>query len=86
MHRCPGTQGQRAVLESTQVKGCEDKTLVTEASKSPQTDLRESTSPPPTGPNACSSNVPVLTEERGVDNPAFEESTEEDSKLHHSLF
>ncbi|XP_058232654.1 ligand of Numb protein X 2a isoform X1 [Hemibagrus wyckioides] len=80
-HRCPGTQGQRAVLEGSQVKGCEDKTMVTDASKSPQSELRESTSPPPAGSNACSSgsNVPVWTEERGVDNPAFEESTEEDS-------
>ncbi|KAK3541500.1 hypothetical protein QTP86_027247 [Hemibagrus guttatus] len=78
---CPGTQGQTAVLEGTQVKGCEDKTMVTDASKSPQSELRESTSPPPAGPNACSSssNVPVWTDERGVDNPAFEESTEEDS-------
>lgn len=62
--------------------------MVTDASKSPQSELRESTSPPPAGSNACSSgsNVPVWTEERGVDNPAFEESTEEDSELLHSRF
>ncbi|TSK98436.1 Ligand of Numb protein X 2 [Bagarius yarrelli] len=82
-HRCPGTQGQRAVLEGTQVKG-DDKPAVADASKSPESELRESTSPPPAGSNACGSTMPGLTEERGVDNPAFEESIEEDSELLHS--
>ncbi|XP_062841511.1 ligand of Numb protein X 2a [Trichomycterus rosablanca] len=76
-HRCPGTQHKRAVIESSPVESGEEKTMITETTKSPQTELRESTSPLPAPSNACSS-VPMWTEERGVDNPAFEESTEED--------
>ncbi|XP_072545184.1 ligand of Numb protein X 2a isoform X1 [Salminus brasiliensis] len=77
-HRCPGTQSQRAVLEATRVECLDDKAMVTDPSKSPQTELRESNSSPPAGSNACSS-MTMWTDEPGVDNPAFEESTEEDS-------
>uniref|UniRef100_A0A3B1J3F6 Ligand of numb-protein X 2a n=1 Tax=Astyanax mexicanus TaxID=7994 RepID=A0A3B1J3F6_ASTMX len=77
-HRCPGTQSQRAVLEATRVECLDDKAMVTDPSKSPQTELRESSSSPPAGSNACS-GMTMWTDEPGVDNPAFEESTEEDS-------
>ncbi|XP_051543336.1 ligand of Numb protein X 2-like isoform X3 [Myxocyprinus asiaticus] len=77
-HRCPGTQSQRAKLERTRMEGGEDKVMVTNPPKSPQTEIKESMPSPPAGSNACN-NVPTWTEEPGVDNPAFEESTEEDS-------
>lgn len=77
-HRCPGTQSQRAKLERTQMEACEDRVMATNPPKSPQTEIKESTPSPPAGSNACN-NVPTWTEEPGVDNPAFEESTEEDS-------
>lgn len=50
---------------------------------SPQTDLREHTPSPPSRLNTTSGNGPVWTEDAGLDNPAFEESTEEDSKSTH---
>ncbi|XP_051538889.1 ligand of Numb protein X 2-like isoform X2 [Myxocyprinus asiaticus] len=77
-HRCPGTQSQRAKLEQTRMEGGEDRVMVTNPPKSPLTEIKESTPSPPAGSNACN-NVPTWTEEPGVDNPAFEESTEEDS-------
>ncbi|KAI4881728.1 hypothetical protein NFI96_026566 [Prochilodus magdalenae] len=77
-HRCPGTQSQRAALETTRVDCVDDRAMVTDPSKSPQTELRESSSSPPASSNACST-MTMWTEEPGVDNPAFEESTEEDN-------
>lgn len=50
---------------------------------SPQTDLREHTPSPPSRLNNTSGNGPMWTEEAGLDNPAFEESTEEDSESTH---
>ncbi|XP_035382543.1 ligand of Numb protein X 2a isoform X1 [Electrophorus electricus] len=76
-HRCPGTQSQRKGLEGPQVECGEDRVMVTDTSKSPETEVGESMSSPPAGSNACS--MPMWTDEPGVDNPAFEESTEEDS-------
>ncbi|XP_050954698.1 ligand of Numb protein X 2a [Labeo rohita] len=77
-HRCPGTQSQRTKLERTRMEGSEDRVTTTNPPRSPQTEMKESTPSPPAGSNA-SNNVPTWTEEPGVDNPAFEESTEEDS-------
>lgn len=77
--RCPGTQSQRTKLEETQMEASEDKVMSTNPPKSPQTEIKEATPSPPAGSNACN-NVLTWTEEPGVDNPAFEESTEEDSK------
>uniref|UniRef100_A0A8C2Q3N4 Ligand of numb-protein X 2a n=1 Tax=Cyprinus carpio TaxID=7962 RepID=A0A8C2Q3N4_CYPCA len=77
-HRCPGTHSQRTKLERTRMEGSEDKVTATNPPRSPQTEMKESTPSPPAGSTACN-NVPTLTEEPGVDNPAFEESTEEDS-------
>ncbi|RXN34664.1 ligand of Numb X 2 [Labeo rohita] len=75
---CPGTQSQRTKLERTRMEGSEDRVTTTNPPRSPQTEMKESTPSPPAGSNA-SNNVPTWTEEPGVDNPAFEESTEEDS-------
>lgn len=47
---------------------------------SPQTDLREHTPSPPSRLDNTNGNGPVWTEDAGLDNPAFEESTEEDSE------
>lgn len=49
---------------------------------SPQTDLRANTPSPPSRSNNNSggSNGPMWTEEAGLDNPAFEESTEEEGE------
>ncbi|XP_067233522.1 ligand of Numb protein X 2a isoform X2 [Chanodichthys erythropterus] len=77
-HRCPGTQSQRTKLDRTRMDGGEDRVMATNPPRSPQTETKESTPSPPAGSNACN-NVPTWTEEPGVDNPAFEESTEEDS-------
>uniref|UniRef100_A0A672NFE1 Ligand of Numb protein X 2-like n=1 Tax=Sinocyclocheilus grahami TaxID=75366 RepID=A0A672NFE1_SINGR len=77
-HRCPGTQSQRTKLERTRMEGSEDRVTATNPPRSPQTEMKESTPSPPAGSTACN-NVPTWTEEPGVDNPAFEESTEEDS-------
>lgn len=58
--------------------------MVTSPPRSPrslqtETDLREESSPSPPG-GTTSSSVPMWTDEPGLDNPAFEESTEEDSE------
>ncbi|XP_065114278.1 ligand of Numb protein X 2a isoform X2 [Paramisgurnus dabryanus] len=77
-HRCPGTQRQRTKLEPARMEASEEKVMTANPPKSPQTEIKESTPSPPAGSNACN-NAPTWTEEPGVDNPAFEESTEEDS-------
>ncbi|XP_031440263.2 ligand of Numb protein X 2a isoform X1 [Clupea harengus] len=77
-HRCPGTQSQRAALDPPRLECVEERAMVTDPPRSPQTTLRDASPSPPGGPTTCSS-VPMWTEESGVDNPAFEESTEEDS-------
>lgn len=56
----------------------DERTTVTSPPRSPtspQTELRANTPSPPSRSN---SNGPMWTEEAGLDNPAFEESTEED--------
>ncbi len=61
------------------MEGSEDRVTANNPPRSPQTEMNESTPSPPAGSTACN-NVPTWTEEPGVDNPAFEESTEEDSE------
>ncbi|XP_063062434.1 ligand of Numb protein X 2a [Engraulis encrasicolus] len=93
-HRCPGTQSQRPSPDPPRLECMEGGgPMVTDPPRSPpqQTTLREEVSPPPPpaplpAPPApanttCppSSAVPMWTEDSGVDNPAFEESTEEES-------
>ncbi|KAJ8413185.1 hypothetical protein AAFF_G00091810 [Aldrovandia affinis] len=80
-HRCPGTQSQRAELEHAHSPdtGVEECTMVMDPPSSPQTELRDSSPSPPGGTSYTCSGTPMWTDEPGVDNPAFEESTEEDS-------
>ncbi|XP_030625781.1 ligand of Numb protein X 2a [Chanos chanos] len=77
-HRCPGTQTQRAVVENTRVECVDDRAMATDPPRSPHTEMRDSSPLPPAGTHACGS-APMWTDDPGVDNPAFEESTEEDS-------
>ncbi|XP_024248295.1 ligand of Numb protein X 2 isoform X1 [Oncorhynchus tshawytscha] len=82
-HRCPGTRSQQTNLQGPPCDHGEEGAMVTSPPRSPrslqtETDLREESSPSPPGGTA-SSSVPMWIDEPGLDNPAFEESTEEDS-------
>ncbi|XP_024248296.1 ligand of Numb protein X 2 isoform X2 [Oncorhynchus tshawytscha] len=81
--RCPGTRSQQTNLQGPPCDHGEEGAMVTSPPRSPrslqtETDLREESSPSPPGGTA-SSSVPMWIDEPGLDNPAFEESTEEDS-------
>ncbi|XP_014014932.1 ligand of Numb protein X 2a isoform X2 [Salmo salar] len=86
-HRCPGTQCQQNSLEGPPCDPGEEGAMVTSPSRSPralqtETDLQEeSSSSPPGGTSTTESSVPMWTDEPGLDNPAFEESNEEDSSV-----
>ncbi|XP_041735998.2 ligand of Numb protein X 2 isoform X2 [Coregonus clupeaformis] len=83
--RCPGTRSQQTNLQGPPCDHGEEGAMVTSPPRSPhspqtETDLQEESSPlPPGGTSAASSSVPMWSDEPGLDNPAFEESTEEDS-------
>uniref|UniRef100_A0A3Q2PNB2 Ligand of numb-protein X 2a n=1 Tax=Fundulus heteroclitus TaxID=8078 RepID=A0A3Q2PNB2_FUNHE len=81
-HRCPGTLCQQTTVDGPPCESGDERAMVTTppiSPHSPQTDLRDRTPSPPPGPaNACG-NGPAWTDAAGLDNPAFEESTEEDS-------
>ena len=84
--RCPGTRCQQTSMDGPRSENGDDRAMVTSPPRSPgspQTDLRDRTPSPPTGPNNTSGNGPVWTDDAGLDNPAFEESTEEDSESTH---
>uniref|UniRef100_A0A3Q1FYL3 Ligand of numb-protein X 2a n=1 Tax=Acanthochromis polyacanthus TaxID=80966 RepID=A0A3Q1FYL3_9TELE len=81
-HRCPGTRCQQTSVDGPRCESGDERAMVTSPPRSPhspQTDLRDRTPSPPSGPNNASGNGPMWTEDAGLDNPAFEESTEEDS-------
>ncbi|XP_052339674.1 ligand of Numb protein X 2a [Oncorhynchus keta] len=84
-HRCPGTQCQQTSLEGPPCDPGEEGAMVTSPSKSPrshqtETDLQEESSSSPPGVTSTAGNsIPMWTDEPGSDNPAFEESNEEDS-------
>ncbi|KAM7390495.1 hypothetical protein PAMA_008583 [Pampus argenteus] len=81
-HRCPGTQSQQTSVDGPRCESGDERAMVTSPPRSPrssQTDLRDGTPSPTSGPNNASSNGPAWTDDAGLDNPAFEESTEEDS-------
>ncbi|KAM6908218.1 ligand of Numb protein X 2a isoform 2-T2 [Lycodopsis pacificus] len=86
-HRCPGTRCQQMNVEGLRCESGDERAMVTSpprSPRSPQTELRDRTpSPPspPSGPNDTSGNGPVWTDDAGLDNPAFEESTEEESVI-----
>lgn len=77
---------QQTNVDSTRCESGDERVMVTSpprSPRSPQTDLRDRTPSPPTGPNNACNNGPVWTDDAGLDNPAFEESTEEDSESIH---
>uniref|UniRef100_A0A3P8WH89 Ligand of numb-protein X 2a n=1 Tax=Cynoglossus semilaevis TaxID=244447 RepID=A0A3P8WH89_CYNSE len=81
-HRCPGTRCQQTGVDGLRCESGDERGTVTSpprSPRSPQTDLRDRTPSPPSGPNNACSDGPVWTENAGLDNPAFEGSTEEDS-------
>uniref|UniRef100_A0A3B4F1S1 Ligand of numb-protein X 2 n=1 Tax=Pundamilia nyererei TaxID=303518 RepID=A0A3B4F1S1_9CICH len=81
-HRCPGMQSQQTNGDGPRCESGDERAMVTSPPRSPhtpQTDLRDRTPSPPSGPNNSCGNGPVWTDDAGLDNPAFEESTEEDS-------
>uniref|UniRef100_A0A8D3ECU3 Ligand of numb-protein X 2a n=1 Tax=Scophthalmus maximus TaxID=52904 RepID=A0A8D3ECU3_SCOMX len=81
-HRCPGTRCQQTIVDGPRCDSGDERAMVTSpprSPRSPQTDLRDGTPSPPSGPTNACSNGPVWTDDAGLDNPAFEESTEEDS-------
>lgn len=77
-------QSQQTNGDGPRCESGDERAMVTSPPRSPhtpQTDLRDHTPSPPSGPNNSCGNGPVWTDDAGLDNPAFEESTEEDSKL-----
>ncbi|XP_069046054.1 ligand of Numb protein X 2a [Lepisosteus oculatus] len=89
-HRCPGALNHRAGLERRRSErlpapdgGGEGRAMGMEPPDSAHSPEPGSAGDsPPGGSTACAA-VPMWTDEHGLDNPAFEESTEEDSV--HSL-
>ncbi|KAM9774519.1 ligand of Numb protein X 2a isoform 1-T1 [Syngnathus typhle] len=79
-HRCPGTRCQQTSVDGPRKESVDERPAVKSpppSPRSPQTDLGDGTPSPPLG----SANRPMRTDQAGLDNPAFEESTEEDSVL-----
>ncbi|XP_029698489.1 ligand of Numb protein X 2a isoform X2 [Takifugu rubripes] len=79
-HRCPGMRCQQASVDGSRGESGDELAMVTSPPRSPgspQTVLRDNTPSPPS--RLSNSNGPVWTRDAGLDNPAFEESTEEDS-------
>ncbi|KAL4660161.1 ligand of Numb protein X 2 isoform X1 [Arapaima gigas] len=77
-HRCQGMQSQRERLDHLQ----SESKVGREPPWSSQTMLKESSPSPPGSSTHTGSNFPTCTSDPGVDNPAFEETTEEDSEQH----
>ncbi|XP_061821950.1 ligand of Numb protein X 2a isoform X1 [Nerophis lumbriciformis] len=83
-HRCPGTLCQQTSVEAPHKDSGDERAMVRSPPRSPQTHLEDLTPPPPSPPpppDSGEGEVSMRTEEVGVDNPAFEESTEEESVL-----
>ncbi|XP_023182138.1 ligand of Numb protein X 2 [Xiphophorus maculatus] len=81
-HRCPGTRCQQTTVDGPRCESGDERAMVTTppmSPHSPQTDLRERSPSPHSGPTTACSNGPAWTDDAGLDNPAFEESNEEDS-------
>lgn len=71
-------------MEGLRCESGDERAMVTSpprSPRSPQTRLRGRTpSPPPPGPTNTRGNGPAWTADVGLDNPAFEESTEEEGE------
>ncbi|XP_077592618.1 ligand of Numb protein X 2a isoform X2 [Stigmatopora nigra] len=80
--RCPGTRCQQTSVDGPRKDIGDNKPPVKSPPRSPlsaQTDLGEAGPSPPLGLNGVENEAPGGTTQAGLDNPAFEESTEEDS-------
>uniref|UniRef100_A0A3B5LTN8 Ligand of numb-protein X 2 n=1 Tax=Xiphophorus couchianus TaxID=32473 RepID=A0A3B5LTN8_9TELE len=87
-HRCPGTRCQQTTVDGPRCESGDERAMVTTppiSPHSPQTDLRERSPSPHSGPTTACSNGSAWTDDAGLDNPAFEESNEEDSELNLQL-
>ncbi|XP_068160187.1 ligand of Numb protein X 2a isoform X1 [Antennarius striatus] len=86
-HRCPGTRCQQTSMDGPRCESGDERATVTSPPRSPrcpsspQTELRDGTPSPPSRINNTSDNGPMWTDDAGLDNPAFEESTEEESVI-----
>ncbi|XP_061613970.1 ligand of Numb protein X 2a isoform X2 [Phyllopteryx taeniolatus] len=81
-HRCPGTLRQQTSVDGPRKESGDERPAVKSplrSPRSPQTDLGDGTPSPPLALNSGGDTPPMRTNEAGLDNPAFEESTEEDS-------
>ncbi|KAK5897887.1 hypothetical protein CgunFtcFv8_015351 [Champsocephalus gunnari] len=81
-HRCPGTRSQQKSEDVPRCESGDERVTVTSpprSPRSPQTVLRDRTPTPPSGSENTAVTGPVWTDDAGFDNPAFEESTEEES-------
>uniref|UniRef100_A0A3P9Q487 Ligand of numb-protein X 2a n=1 Tax=Poecilia reticulata TaxID=8081 RepID=A0A3P9Q487_POERE len=80
-HRCPGTRCQQTTVDGPRCESGDERAMVTTpptSPHSPQTDLRDRSPSPHSGPTTACSNGSTWTDDAGLDNPAFEESNEED--------
>ncbi|XP_034006640.1 ligand of Numb protein X 2a [Trematomus bernacchii] len=81
-HRCPGTRSQQTSEDVPRCESGDERVTVTSpprSPRSPQTVLRDRTPTPPSGSDNTAVTGSVWTDDAGFDNPAFEESTEEES-------
>uniref|UniRef100_A0A3B4BLA8 Uncharacterized protein n=1 Tax=Periophthalmus magnuspinnatus TaxID=409849 RepID=A0A3B4BLA8_9GOBI len=81
LKHCPGTRCQQTSVDGLRSESGDEQVMVPSpprSPQSPQTTIREGSPSPPTRTSNASNNGPVWTEDAGLDNPAFEESTEED--------
>ncbi|XP_033964892.1 ligand of Numb protein X 2a isoform X1 [Pseudochaenichthys georgianus] len=81
-HRCPGTRSQQMSEDVPRCESGDERVTVTSpprSPRSPQTVLSDRTPTPPSGSENTAVTGPVWTDDAGFDNPAFEESTEEES-------
>ncbi|KAK5877895.1 hypothetical protein CesoFtcFv8_025357 [Champsocephalus esox] len=81
-HRCPGTRSQQKSEDVPRCESGDERVTVTSpprSPRSPQTVLRDHMPTPPSGSENTAVTGPVWTDDAGFDNPAFEESTEEES-------
>ncbi|KAL3040482.1 hypothetical protein OYC64_011491 [Pagothenia borchgrevinki] len=79
---CPGTRSQQTSEDVPRCESGDERVTVTSpprSPRSPQTVLRDRTPTPPSGSDNTAVTGSVWTDDAGFDNPAFEESTEEES-------
>uniref|UniRef100_A0A3P9JEQ8 Ligand of numb-protein X 2a n=1 Tax=Oryzias latipes TaxID=8090 RepID=A0A3P9JEQ8_ORYLA len=88
MPRCDLEAHLKHSVDEPRCESVDEQAMVTSpprSPRSPQTELRDPTPSPHSGHGNTCGNGPVWTDDAGLDNPAFEESTEEDSESLPSL-